>query len=167
MKRFVCGMAVAFAATTGVVSHAEGMPSAGRLADGVKISVDGRLDESAWTEASWNGPFAKLAHEVKNRDVRAQTSFAVLSDDRVLYVAVKCNEPDMAALKALPPRALYACDQVEVFLSPRGDGFDFYQFVVPFEPRNGSAARYASEGGDIEPDPFDPEWRFARGELDG
>ncbi|MBQ2632004.1 MAG: hypothetical protein IJG13_20195, partial [Kiritimatiellae bacterium] len=62
---------------------------------------------------------------VKDRAVGAQTRFAILCDAKTLYVAVKCDEPDMAALKARNPSALYTCDQVELFLCPRGDGFDF------------------------------------------
>ena len=133
----------------------------------VPPAIDGRLDDACWAAAEWNGPFVRLANSVKDRTVGAQTSFAVLADSKTLYVAVKCDEPDMAALKAMQPSALYICDQIELFLSPRGDGFDFYQFAIAFDPRNGSAARYASEGGTITPDPYGPEWKFARGESDG
>ena len=134
---------------------------------GEKPVVDGRLDDSCWAEATWNGGFVRLANSVKDRSVRAQTSFAIVADARTLYVVVRCDEPDMPALKARPPSAPYICDEIELFLSPRGDGFDCYQFVVPFDPRNGSAVRYASEGGNISPDPYGPDWTFARGECDG
>ena len=143
------------------------MPVVGRLAACEAVQVDGILDESCWASATWNGPFQRLANEVKDRSVAAQTKFAMLADARTLYIAAKCTEPDMDALRAHSPGALYVRDEVEVFLDPRGDGFNFYHFVVAFDPRTGSATRYVSEGGNIEPDPYGPDWTFARGECDG
>ena len=139
------------------------IPEVGIVKEAPKI--DGRLDEKCWTVAEWNGGFSRLANSVKDRSVGAQTRFAFLADDRTLYVAVKCDEPNMDSLKATPPRAIYTCDEVELFLCPRGDGFEFYQFVVAFDPRNGEGVRYFSEGGIISPDPYGPSWKFARGEL--
>ena len=143
------------------------MPVVGRLAACEAVQVDGILDESCWVSATWNGPFQRLANEVKDRSVAAQTKFAMLADARTLYIAVKCYEPDMDALRARTPGALYVRDEVEVFLDPRGDGFGFYHFVVAFDERTGSATRYAAEGGSIEPDPYGPDWTFVRGECDG
>lgn len=134
-----------------------------------KMTIDGRLDEPCWAKAEWNGGFVKLANRVKDREVDAQTSFAILADSSAVYVAIKCDEREMADLKARPASGLYNCDNVELFLSPRGDGFDFYQFVVAFNPHSGvdgADARYASEGGNITPDPYGPEWSFARGETE-
>ena len=161
----MCGTVLAVAASAAL--YAADMPAVGRLADDAAISVDGRLDESAWAAAEWNGQFVRLANSVKDRAVGAQTRFAILCDAKTLYVAVKCDEPDMAALKARNPSALYTCDQVELFLCPRGDGFDFYQFAIAYDPRNGAATRYASEGGTITPDPYGPDWKFERGVFDG
>ena len=75
-------------------------------------SIDGRLDDACWAAAEWNGPFVRLANSVKDRTVRAQTRFAMLADAKTLYVAVKCDEPDMAALKARNPSALYTCERM-------------------------------------------------------
>lgn len=130
-------------------------------------TIDGRLDKPCWTDAQWNGPFAKLANQIANREVAAQTAFAVLADARTLYVAVKCEEPHMEKLKAAIPPSIWHSDHIEVFLSPRGDGFDYYQFAVPFSERINACALYASEGGNIHPDPYGPDWKFAVEECDG
>ena len=132
-----------------------------------KPFLDGSLDEPCWTAAHWNGPFVKLANQVSGREVKAQTCFSMLADSKTLYVAVKCHEPEMSSLKDSSPHDIWHGDHIEVFLSPRGDGFAFYQFSVPFDPRNGFDARYASEGGNISPDPYGPEWSFACAECDG
>lgn len=159
MNKFVAAACVA----TTKLALCAGMVT--RVSDG--ISVDGRLAEPCWAAAEWNGGFVRPASSVKDRAVTAQTSFAIVSDERTLYVAIKCDEPDMTAMKSRQHGPLHACNQVELFLSPRGDGFDFYQFVIGFDPRSGHEARYASEGGNISPDPYGPEWKFARGEFDG
>lgn len=164
MKRLTAAVVVAFAAVSGPF-----VCGAGVTKTETAPVVDGRLDESCWSKAEWNGGFVKLANRVKDREVDAQTSFAILADSRAVYVAIKCDEREMADLKARPASGLYNCDNVELFLSPRGDGFDFYQFVVAFNPHSGvdgADARYASEGGNITPDPYGPEWSFARGETE-
>ena len=157
----VLAFAVAFWMVGAVAST---IPEVGGVKESPKI--DGRLDDECWATAKWNGGFSRLANSVKDRDVVAQTRFAFLADARTLYVAVKCDEPNMDSLKAAPPRTIYICDEVELFLCPRGDGFDFYQFVVAFDPRSGEGVRYFSEGGIISPDPYGPSWQFARGEFE-
>ena len=163
MKRLIAAVVVAFATVSGLLARGAGVTKTETAP-----VVDGRLDEACWAAAEWNGGFVKLANRVIDREVEAQTSFAVLADSRAVYVAIKCYEREMAALKARPAGSLYGCDNVELFLSPRGDGFDYYQFVVAFNPNSGVGGvetRYASEGGNITPDPYGPEWSFARGET--
>ena len=47
--RTMCGTVLAVAASAAL--YAADMPAVGRLADDAAISVDGRLDESAWAAA--------------------------------------------------------------------------------------------------------------------
>ncbi|MBQ2631049.1 MAG: hypothetical protein IJG13_15350 [Kiritimatiellae bacterium] len=84
--RIACGTVLAVAANAALA--ATDMPAVGRLADGAAISVDGRLDESAWAAAEWNGPFVRLANSVKDRTVRAQTGTTGVSP-----VAMKRTRP--------------------------------------------------------------------------
>ena len=143
------------------------------LADVTAVSagptVDGKLDEACWREATWNGDFSlfESTKAVKGRVRKApvQTSFAIVSDAKTVYVGVRCPEPDMAALKAQPIASPWTCDGIEIFLFPTGGSFDFYHFVVPFDERVGNIARYASEGGNISPDPYAPDWSCARAET--
>ena len=146
---------------------AAAQPTVGRVAPGERVAVDGKLNEASWANAVWNGEFSRLANSTLDKTVTAQTSFAMAADDETLYVAIKCDEPDMASMKTRKHGVLHACNQVELFLSPGIDGFDYYQFVIGFDPRSGSEALFASEGGLIHPDPYGGEWRFARGEYDG
>ncbi len=125
-------------------------------------AVDGRLDEAMWAKADWNGGFVKFANKLKDRTVRQDTEFAVVTDGKAVYLGVKCAESKMDELKASPPTSVWAADGLEIFFSPTGKSFDFYQFVVPYKPEIGTAQRFASEGGVISPDPYAAPWTVAR-----
>lgn len=134
------------------------------------VNIDGHLDENCWKTAKWNGDFTLFESRKKSnngapRKASVQTSFAIAADAKAIYVGVRCDEPNMAALKALPIASPWTCDGLELFLSPTGGSFDFYQFVVPFDERVGNQSRYYSEGGNISPDPYAPDWSCARAET--
>ena len=120
-------------------------------------AVDGVLDEACWTKASWQSGFqAKLSNPDKQID--NQTSFAIVSDRRNVYVGIRCDESDMASVRAESVKSLWTMNQVNLFLAPSGNGFNFYQFA--FSPTHGLRASAAySEGGNIrcEPD-YLPDW---------
>lgn len=132
--------------------------------------IDGKLDEACWAKADWNGGFVRFANNAGARGQAAPTEFAVLSDDKTLYVGVKCFEHDMAAVQrrmaSQIPSTAWTSDAVEVFLCPTGKSFDFYQFAVPYDERISVEQRFASEGGNITPDPYSPEWQAARSKTD-
>lgn len=123
------------------------------------IVVDGRLDEAVWGKATWEGDFSllKIAKQVP---ITGQTKFAVLADERTVYVGVKAEQgPHMKALSEKPTRAIFACDDIEVFLSPSGSSFMFYQFAAGVKG-GVRAALFHSEGGATHPDPYAPEWKY-------
>ena len=126
-----------------------------------EMTTDGRLDEPCWASADWNGEFRELAGRQKGGEI-IQTSFAIVADARAVYVGVRCSEPALDAVRALPPNNLWNCDCVEIFLAPSGRSFSFYHFAVPYDSRNGTATRFLSEGGNITPDPYGPPWKMAR-----
>ena len=138
-------------------------------ADVIKVetapTVDGRLDEAFWAKAGWNGNFVKFANQLKDREVKHQTEFAIAADAKTVYIGVKCRESKMDALKALPPGSVWGADCLEIFLCPTGKSFDFYQFVVPYKTEVGTAQRFASEGGVISPDPYSAPWQVARSDT--
>jgi len=131
------------------------------------VTVDGKLDEPCWSKTAWEGGFAKFENVVKDREVTAKTEFALLADERAVYLGVKCYEPDMEAVRAMPPASLWSGNTVEFFFAPSGSAFDFYHFAVGYAESSGVYSDFASEGGNIHPDPYKPEWQVARGEFDG
>ena len=128
-----------------------------------EMSVDGRLDEPCWAAADWNGGFQAPAGKKSKYEI-AQTSFAIVADERAVYVGVRCQEPKLDKVRSLPLDNIWNCDGFELFLSPTGKSFSYYQFVVPFNPRQGEAMAFASEGGNIRPDPYGAPWKVARTE---
>src|SRR5688572_16887457 len=67
------------------------------------VSIDGKLDEAAWTNAPKHADFtrrfpqdgAKASHE---------TRFAVLYDDSAIYVGVWASDPDPSQIRRLLTR---------------------------------------------------------------
>lgn len=123
--------------------------------------LDGRLDEPVWKSAKWEGGFHRVGKlDIDRRGPRpaAPTEFAILADTRNLYVGVRCHEP---LIDRIPPdRPLgdfWSSDFVEVYLSPSGTIFDFYQFAVTLLG-DGRYAQYYAESGNITPDPYAPQW---------
>jgi len=128
------------------------------------ITLDGRMNEPVWDSVPEQTGFYLLKSRLKNQ-ASVQTSFKILPCKDCIIVGVKCEEPDMEyCLKENPLLPTYNCDAVEVFMSPTCNYFDFYQFVITFEGK--TATHYYSEGGNIQPDPYAPEWHHAvyRGE---
>ena len=122
------------------------------------ITVDGRLDEAVWSKAKWEGDFVRLKLD-KQTPITGRTEFAVVADERTLYIGVKASQgPNMKALLDKPVRPIFQCDDVEVFLSPSGSSFMFYQFAVGVKG-GVCAANFHYEGGATHPDPYAPDWK--------
>jgi len=121
------------------------------------ITLDGRMDEPAWETAKEYTGFKKLKCQ-GGEVVPVQTSFKILCCEDRVYIGIKCMEPDMeSVLKGHHTQSLYGTDAVELFLSPAGNSFEFYQFVVSIG--NQAACQYYSEAGTIHPDPYAPDWK--------
>ena len=131
------------------------------------IKVDGRLDEAAWKGAAWCSDFRRPESEALKGALARKTSFAILADARCVYVGVRCEEPDLGRLRdGDQDQDLWGTDDVELFFAPSGSNFDFYHFAA--SPVSTSHyADFASEGGNIHPDPFGTTWSSAFAYGDG
>ena len=125
--------------------------------------IDGKLDEAIWSQADWETGFQRFNTEKKSRMPTAQTEFAILADSEALYIGVKACHPKMDEMKALSPASLWYSENVELYFIPDGGAFEFYQFLVSFEGR--TAAKFYSEGGNIQPDPYGPVWECKTAET--
>jgi hypothetical protein len=94
--------------------------------------IDGKLDEAAWTTATWRSDFGPIVGW-DDRKLTVGTKFACVVDDQAVYVAVDCAEegaPKVPAPAGRDAAGVFARDVVEIFCDPTGTGTSFYQFAV-------------------------------------
>jgi len=123
------------------------------------ITVDGRMDEPVWEKAKEYTGFRRPKSQ-GGEMVPAQTFVKfVFCEDRV-FVGYKCMEPKMQeVIENHPHQEIWGSDRIELFISPAGDAFDYYQFVTTFGGKQ--VTNYYAEGGQIQPDPYAPDWKSA------
>ena len=121
-----------------------------------EITLDGKLDEAAWANAKEFTGY-RMMESRGGEVVKNQTIFKILQDTECVYFGFKCLEEDMEqVIESHPNRNIWGTDRIELFISPSGDTYDFYQFVVTFGGK--MVQLYYAEGGQIRPDPYAPDW---------
>ena len=130
-----------------------------KLYDKNCITLDGKLDEAVWQTVEAHTGFKRLKDSGGDA-APVDTFFYILPCEDRVYFGIKCCEPDMERCVAgHATRHMWGTDSVEFFISPTGDSFEFYQFLVTMGGQ--SASNFHSEGGNIHPDPYAPLWKFA------
>jgi len=128
----------------------------GQIFDASAIVLDGRMDEPAWDSVPEFTGFKRLKNK-GGGDAPVQTSFKILPCKDRVYFGVKCFEPDMkTVIETHPFKSIWNTDVIELYISPSGRTFDFYQLVTSLGEKQVSI--YYAEGGNIRPDPFAPVW---------
>ena len=98
---------------------------------GAPDALDGKVEDECWRQEG-----IRLNH-IKTGDDAPVDSRAWLShDDDALYIAVRCDEPEMDALAANAKErdgAVYLDDGIEIFICPQDDTSRYVQFVVNTE----------------------------------
>lgn len=122
-----------------------------------EITLDGKLDEAAWESAKTYTNYRMIKTE-GGEVVDVQTICKILPCKDRVYFGFKCLEPEMDRVKDVNTRtSIWGSDRVELFISPSGGTYDYYQFITFFgRPQR---ANYYAEGGQIQPDPFAPDWK--------
>ena len=125
----------------------------------LNIVLDGRLDEPAWKSATEYKDFKTLKCR-GGVPAPVENSFKILTSGDHIFIGIRYEEPYIEKVYAdVNKRSIWGTDSVELFLSPSGDAFEFYQFLIAM---NGETiANFYSEGGNIKPDPYAPEWKSA------
>lgn len=85
---------------------------------GTAITVDGRLDEPAWTAAPDVGMFVFPWYESGKRE---RTVAKLLWDDTHLYVSFICEDAYISAVRTERNSRVWLDDAVEVFTAPNPD----------------------------------------------
>lgn len=91
-------------------------------------AIDGKLSDPAWQAAAEFAPFVEYK---TGTPAEHPTSARMCYNDRALYVAFECAEPNTAALKAVAETETQVNrdDCVEFFVVP-GHGRSYYHFLV-------------------------------------
>jgi len=95
-----------------------------RTVDAIKI--DGVLDEQSWQKAE---PL-KLTLREGTGEPKFPTTMKVMWDDKMLYVAFECVDPDVWATMTERDDKLWEQEVVEVFLDPTGTGNPYFEYEV-------------------------------------
>ena len=100
-------------------------------------ALDGRINDICWRNATMTSGFTT----VEGNWSQPQTTVFLTNDDENLYIAIKCNEPDVASIKADTDThdagAIFSDDHVELFLDTNRDGRTYYHLAA-----NTRGARY-------------------------
>ena len=98
------------------------------------VRIDGKLDDAAWQACPAATGFTIPA--TGRPAVLRQTEFRMAWDDENLYVAVQCQEPNVAAMKRTEGDA-YFNDSVEIFFAPaKGKPTPYYRLALTFDGRH-------------------------------
>jgi hypothetical protein len=118
-----------------------------KLAQNVKITVDGKADEPEWGGAASTGPFVDVGTGKPNTSFPVNGSAKVLWDDNNLYVFASVQESDLytgfSDAKSQPgdftaagqPK-LWTKDTVEMMLEPDADGTNTNYYELQINPQN-------------------------------
>jgi len=93
------------------------------------INVDGQLDESVWASA----PIIEHFMDYRIRRLESlETQARLAYDDKTLYAAFECFDPDPAGITVtMPARDEHIlCDSVEILIAPRVGSKEFVHWIV-------------------------------------
>jgi len=93
------------------------------------VVIDGRMDDSAWTDALWTDPFVDIEGEAKPRP-RFATRVKMLWDDRYFYIAASLEEPHVWGTLEQRDEIVFHDNDFEVFIDPDGDTREYYEIEV-------------------------------------
>ena len=129
-----------------------------KLFDPKCITLDGKMDEAVWNEVPTHTDFHHFQSYVRDYEP-SKTEFKIIPCADRIYVGVKCFEPDMELAKTHRfTHEGYGKPSIQLFLCPDGKSFDFYQFFAGWD--GAKLEFFYSECGQIQPDPYAPEWKF-------
>jgi hypothetical protein len=107
-----------------------------KLEKGVKVNIDGKLDDEAWRRARMAGPFLDVATGRPNAAGPLGGSVKIMFDDQTLYLGFDVRDSDVIGgfdkEKDKKDPHLWTKDTVEIMIDPDGDGDnkDYYEIQV-------------------------------------
>jgi hypothetical protein len=93
------------------------------------ISVDGKLNEPAWSAAAWTDAFVDIEGGAAPAP-RFMTRAKMLWDDDCFYVAADMEEPDVWGTLVERDAVIFRDNDFELFIDPDGDSHLYYELEV-------------------------------------
>jgi hypothetical protein len=93
------------------------------------ITLDGRLNESAWQQVPWTAPFEDISGK-GFATPKYQTHAKVLWDDNNLYIAAEIEEPNVRAKITKHDDIIYRDNDFEMFLDPDDDAQCYFEIEM-------------------------------------
>ncbi len=123
--------------------------------------IDGKLDDPCWNSARELAPFVLLK---ENCPARRQTAARICFDERGFYLAVRAEEPDMAAFRARLNKLQsgpWGADCIEIFIDLHHDRRTYYHFAANVRGECWQARHTLPKFYTGEPASWQAEWRAA------
>jgi len=118
------------AETRRIKPRSAGIPRLGHGAAPPKM--DGKLDDPAWKKSAVLGPFMNFATAVR-KELRAETEARMTFDDRALYIAVECKDPDMKSVSNPSfheSHVFWTADAVELVIATTPENKAYYHIKI-------------------------------------
>ena len=118
--------------------------------------IDGNIEDEAWKLVDWAGDYVEFQPD-ENTDPSVATEFKILYDDKNLYVAFKCHDPEPGKIeRRLSRRDGFAGDWVEINLDSYFDKRTSFSFTVTAAGVKGD--EFVSNNGNNWDDSWNPIW---------
>ncbi len=93
------------------------------------ITVDGKLNESAWRRAAWTEYFVDIEGPVRPLP-RFRTRAKMLWDNEYFYIAAELKEPDIWATLTERDDIIFYDNDFEVFIDPDGNTHKYVELEI-------------------------------------
>jgi len=94
-----------------------------------QVSIDGRLDDTAWKSASWTDTFVDIEGDAKSKP-RHETRVKMSWDQTYFYVAAELVEPHLWGTLKEHDSVIFRDNDFELFIDPNGDNHEYYELEI-------------------------------------
>ncbi len=93
------------------------------------IRIDGKLDDPAWSKASWTTDFVDIEGTARPKP-RYRTRVKMLWDDTYLYIGAELEDPNVTATLLKHDSVIFHDNDFEVFIKPLPNTDSYYEFEM-------------------------------------
>ncbi|MEQ1587247.1 MAG: DUF5916 domain-containing protein [Cyclobacteriaceae bacterium] len=124
---------------------------------GTPPHIDGLIKDAAWDQVAWAGGDFRQMNPDKGKPATVQTKFKIIYDDKNLYVAFKCYDPEPDKIvKRMSRRDGFEGDMVEINIDSYYDKRTAFSFSASVSGVKGD--EYVSNNGEDWDEGWDPIW---------